>query len=113
MTMITLKHRQDFIKAAQSSRHRARGLILMARYRGEESTDDIRVGFTSSKRIGGACTRNRAKRRLREAARIVLTKSGRPGWDYVLVSIAHKTLKRKFSSLLMDLNLALQKVHAQ
>ncbi|MBI5879033.1 MAG: ribonuclease P protein component [Chloroflexi bacterium] len=44
-----------------------------------------RIGFTTSKRIGGAVRRNRVKRRLREAARVALPQLP-PGWDIVLVA---------------------------
>lgn len=42
-----------------------------------------RVGFSVSKRVGGAVVRNRVKRRLREAVRVRLT-SFHPGWDIVI-----------------------------
>jgi ribonuclease P protein component len=46
----------------------------------------IRAGFTATKKIGGAVVRNRAKRRLREAARLLLPELGRPGCDYVFIA---------------------------
>jgi len=46
----------------------------------------IGVGFTATKKIGNAVTRNRAKRRLREVARALLPELGRPGHDYVLIA---------------------------
>jgi len=45
--------------------------------------DTSRFGFVVSKRIGGAVVRNRVKRRLREAVRLVPVESG---WDMVLIA---------------------------
>jgi ribonuclease P protein component len=56
--------------------------------------------------------RNRAKRRLREIARLVLPLEGRPGWDYVLVGRKDETASRDFAQMQADLVRALRKVHA-
>jgi ribonuclease P protein component len=56
--------------------------------------------------------RNRAKRRLREIARLVLPLEGRPGWDYVLVGRKDETASRDFTQMQADLFRALRKVHA-
>ena len=45
-----------------------------------------RIGFTASRKVGGAVQRNRAKRRLRALAREVLAVGARHGFDYVLVA---------------------------
>ena len=73
----------------------------------------IRVGFTCSKKLGNAVARNRAKRRLRELARILLPGHGRPGWDYVLVGRPAETANRNFALLLEDLVRALDRIHSQ
>lgn len=74
--------------------------------------DLIRVGFTCSKKVGNAVARNRAKRRLREVARLILPEAGRPGWDYVLVGRPEATAERDFAALLEDMRRALAEVHS-
>jgi ribonuclease P protein component len=70
--------------------------LLQARSGDEGEAEGIRVGFTCSKKVGNAVARNRAKRRLREIARLVLPLEGRPGWDYVLVGRKDETASRDF-----------------
>jgi ribonuclease P protein component len=112
----TLKHRRDFLACARARRWAAPGLILQARRRtsGEAGGEPggIRVGYTCSKKLGGAVTRNRAKRRLRAAAAEVLVDQGVDGWDYVLVGRPEATVARPFPALLDDLRAALGRVHA-
>ena len=104
--------RADFLRAAQARRQAMPGFLLQARSRGDDS-DALRVGFTCSKKIGNAVTRNRAKRRLREVARAVLPGGGRPGWDYVLVGRPGATVNRAFADLLADMAAALARIHAE
>ncbi len=73
--------------------------------------DNVRVGYTCSKKVGNAVARNRAKRRLRAAARDVLGQDGQPGWDYVLVGRANATAERPYEALLHDLRDALRRIH--
>jgi ribonuclease P protein component len=80
------------------------GLILEARRR-TPPEGPARFGFTATKKIGDAVTRNRAKRRLREAAR-ALAAQALPGCDYVLVARA-ETAARPWDGLLDDLRKAL------
>ena len=63
----------------------ARGAVMI-QCRAREGSADIGVGFTATKKIGGAVVRNRAKRRLRETARALLPLLGEPGRDYVFVA---------------------------
>lgn len=74
-------------------------------------SDTVRVGFTVTKKQGDAVRRNRAKRRLREAARAVLPLYGVGGTDYVLIG-RDATPTRPFADLIDDLKTALRKVHS-
>lgn len=99
-----MKVRAEFLKAAKAP-YQARGaVVVQARDRGD--ADTMRAGFTATKKIGGAVERNRAKRRLREAARALLPLHGLPGHDYVFVARA-TTLERDWAGLLDDVKAAL------
>ena len=45
-----------------------------------------RFGFTATKKLGNAVTRNRIRRRLKEAVRLVAPGAARAGCDYVLIA---------------------------
>ncbi|WP_417525945.1 ribonuclease P protein component [Marinovum sp.] len=105
-----LRKRAAFLAAARARRQGTGGFLLQARRRGDDDPA-IGVGFTCSKKVGNAVARNRAKRRLREIARLILPDQGQPGWDYVLIGKAGATAERDFTDLQNDLRYALRKVH--
>ncbi len=102
--------RADFLKAASARRQGTTSFLLQARDR-RDGAAVMRMGFTASKKTGNSVIRNRARRRLREAARAVLPELGRAGWDYVLVARPEATITRPYLLLLEDLRAALASVH--
>ncbi|NKB48838.1 MAG: ribonuclease P protein component [Alphaproteobacteria bacterium] len=107
-----LKVRSDFLRVAATRRRWATpGLVLQVAQTPEEVADDgiIRVGFTASKKVGDAVTRNHARRRLREAVRQVMPAHASPGRDFVVIARAN-TVRRSFNDLVSDLESALQKL---
>ncbi len=105
----TLTARASFVAASKAARAGASAFALQGRDRGDGGP--LRVGFTASKKVGNAVARNRAKRRLRAAARAVIAVEGRPGWDYVLVGRPVATAGAPWADLLADLRRALARVH--
>src|SRR5579862_1922937 len=72
-----LKTRPQFLAAAKGPSRPSGAVVIQARHRRDNSTA-IRFGFTATRRVGGAVERNRAKRRLRAAARLLAPLHGRP-----------------------------------
>ena len=101
--------RADFLRLSRGRRWAAPGLVLQMSP-APEPCDALRVGFTATRKLGGAVVRNRVKRRLREAAGAVLPLLGQKGHDYVLVG-REATAERPFVALIDDLKQALRKVH--
>jgi len=100
-----LKKRREFLRAAARGKRAARpGLVLQALAVPEPS---LRLGFTVTKKIGNAVIRNRARRRLKEAARLTLPGMALSGWDLVLIG-RDATAERPFPLLIEDLRAALR-----
>jgi ribonuclease P protein component len=102
-----LKRRAEFLRIAAKGRKAVRpGLVLQALPRQDQAA--LRLGFTVTKKIGNAVTRNRTRRRLKEAARLALAGCEASGFDLVLIGRA-ATRSRSFSDLQDDVRRALAK----
>lgn len=117
-TLPHIKRRADYVRIARQGRSwTTPGLVLQYMRRDtvdpptSELTSSIRVGITASRKVGGAVERNRARRRLRAAARAVLAEHGSDGCDYVLIGRS-ATVRRPFADLLADLTQALKRLGA-
>jgi len=88
------------------------GLVLQVRRRARPDAEDgARVGFTASRKVGGAVVRNRARRRLRAAVEQILPRHGVPDCDYVVIA-RRGTADRTFPTLLNDLESAMRRLDA-
>jgi ribonuclease P protein component len=82
------------------------GLVLQALPRQDDGP--ARLGFTVTKKIGNAVIRNRTRRRLKEAARLVMAEQPVRGVDLVLIG-REATRGRDFAALQRDLRRAIGK----
>ena len=108
-----LRTRPEFLRASAKGRKAATPGLVLQSYRRDDGLAETRVGFTVTKKVGNAVIRNRARRRLREAARLVLGDTAGPAAhlasvDLVLIGRAG-TLRRAFHALRDDLVSALER----
>ena len=112
MTIATTIHRltsrPQFLAAAKGV-SQARGAVVVQRLDRADGDATIGVGFTATRKVGGAVVRNRCKRRLREAARAMVAAHGVPGSDYVFIA-RQGTPDRPWERLLDDVKSALTRL---
>ena len=106
--MRTIPSRAVFL-AAQSNGEKAlsRGLVIQVI---ENEELQWRIGFTATKKIGNAVTRNRARRRMRALARNYLVPLARPGTDYVLIA-RYDTVNADWQDMAKGLQKAIRYLH--
>jgi ribonuclease P protein component len=76
--------RPDYLAVAETGRKWVTpSFILQAAP--SEGDFPAKLGFTVSKKVGNAVKRSRARRRLKEAARIAFPTSAPKGWGFVLI----------------------------
>jgi ribonuclease P protein component len=102
-----MKQRSEFLRAASKGRKAAvHGVVLQALPRPDGGP--ARLGFTVTKKVGNAVIRNRTRRRLKEAARLLLRE--RPVAEMDIVLIGRDTTRgRPFLDLIEDIRRAMIK----
>lgn len=104
----TLKENYEFRRVYQRGTSAVSGSMVV--YCRKNKLGRSRLGITASTKIGGAVTRNRARRRLREVYRLNRDKLQR-GWDIILVargrtaSVSWRELNDTFLRLCRKLDL--------
>lgn len=105
-----LKKRQEFLGvAASGGKVVTRSMVLQYRKQPESPAPCCHVGFTVTKRQGNSVVRNRIRRRLREAFRLVCEKQPMPGWDFVVIG-RHTAERCEFDIILQDMGYALKRI---
>jgi ribonuclease P protein component len=106
--LATIKKRADFLAANSGRRAATPGFVLLVRDR-KDGDRTMRVGFTVTKKIGGAVVRNRMKRRFRALTRELVAAMGFAGADHVMIGRAGG-VERDFGLLRSELAGALDKL---
>jgi ribonuclease P protein component len=112
MAIATLKRRSEFLRIRGGRRWSSPAFVIEMRACEGESGNvagavaSARFGFTATKKLGNAVTRNRIRRRLKEAVRIVAPGRARAGCDYVVIA-REAAASRPFAALERDLIAAL------
>lgn len=109
-TLEIIRKRADFVLITEKHYRKVTPAFVLQIHKRPENEGNlaIRVGFTATKKMGGAVFRNRAKRRLRELARLHLLAFAKPGHDYVFIA-REGIFSRPFHSMIEDLKACLEK----
>jgi ribonuclease P protein component len=105
--MERLRQRRDFLTAVAGASVATAGFVVQERRRGDDGP--TRVGFTVSRKVGGAVERNRVRRRLKEIVRLSAAASFAAGSDYVVVGRG-AALQMTFAHLAEDFTQALHRL---
>ena len=109
-----LKRRADFLRVASAKKSVATpGLVIQARVTSDKicakNPNVIRVGYTATKKIGNAVTRNRARRKLRALVGEIFPAHAQFKHDYVIIA-RYATAPRSHDKLKRDMRRALKQL---
>ena len=101
----TIKKRRVFLEVSRNgSCARSRGVVVLCQ---KLESEDLGVGYTASKKVGNAVSRNFAKRRLRHLVREFVADLGN-GFNFVFIA-TRGTVSLSFSQLKRDFEGSLKK----
>ena len=110
--VLKIKKRKDFLRVAkQGLKMVTSTVILQAAQSLSVSETAPKIGFTTSKKLGKAHIRNRARRRMRAALRETYNRL-KPGYEYVLIG-RYNTAECDFAKLKDDLIWGIKKLNKQ
>ena len=104
---ISLNENHRFRALYARGRHSAGGRLAVYAMK-NRLKDTSRMGITVSSKLGGAVTRNRVRRRLRECYRM-LEQDTHTRWDIVIVA-RHGALQSDFAGLKREMRAHLRKL---
>ena len=112
LALNTIKARPDFLAVRGGVRASVPAFLLETKPRRADRNPDSgpRFGFTVTKKLGNAVTRNRIRRRLKAAITAAALDTALQGFDYVVVARA-VAVDRPFADLLDDVRRAMKAVH--
>ena len=113
-----LRKRSEFLATAKGKRVHSGGFTLQGQVRqgqvrqgqSQQAVDGARFGFTVTKKVGSAVVRNRIRRRLKEALRLLPGLAACSDHDYVLVARL-EALKTPFAQLQQELSRSVSRLH--
>ncbi|MFO1184720.1 MAG: ribonuclease P protein component [Bauldia sp.] len=106
--MLRLRKRAEFLAARRGRRLNYRAFAIEVAPSSRSASGEPvpakepRFGFTATKKMGNAVMRNRMRRRLKEAVRLVLAETSPPAADFVIIARA-ESLSEPFYRLRHDL----------
>jgi len=105
MQVTRLKKRSEFLATAATGIKAVRPTMVLQA--GKRPSSEMGVGFTTTRKLGGAVIRNRIRRRLRAAADKICPVQGMPGMNLVIIG-RQEALKADFKKILGDLESGLK-----